>query len=183
MQSFISFWNGSMVTAVFCGIAVCMALIYVLLLPNDKFSKAFGGFVSKNILVIGFLISLMAVVSSLVYSDVIGYPPCMFCWYARVMFYPQLFLFGRAMIKKDRNILPYSMILTVLGLIITIYHSIIVLTGESLVPCTVSGVSCLTRDVFIFGFITIPFMGMIGFATLFFSLLVSKKNKQTAAQK
>ena len=176
MESFISFWNGLMVTGVFAGLAFIMGLLYTLALPGDKFSKAVSAFIGKNILLIGLLISLAAMISSLVYSDVIGYPPCMFCWYARVMFYPQVFLFGRAMMKKDFNILPYVTILTVLGLVITIYHSIIQMVGESLVPCAVSGVSCLTRDVYVFGFITIPFMGAVGFATLFFSLMVARKH-------
>lgn len=167
-----------MITAVFCGIVVCMALIYTLLLPSDKFSKTLSKFVSKNILYIGFLISLAAMVSSLVYSDVIGYPPCMLCWYARVLFYPQVFLFGRAIIKKDFNIVPYSMILTVLGVILMAYHSTIVITGESVLPCAASGVSCLSRDVFAFGFITIPFMGIVGFVSLLLSLLVYKKSNK-----
>ena len=166
-----------MAIAVFGGIFVILGLIYSLILPNDTFSKIINEFVSKNILILGFLISLAAVVSSLIYSDVIGYPPCMFCWYARVMFYPQLFLFAHAFIKKDRNILPYALILTTIGTLITLYHSIIVMIGESAIPCTVSGVSCLTRDVFMYGFITIPFMGLVGFAVLFLSLIVAKKNK------
>ncbi len=178
MQSFIPFWNNLMCIGVFIGILVIMKLIYALALPNDKFSKIISDFVRKHILVIGFVISLSALVCSLVYSDVIGYPPCMLCWYARVMFYPQVFLFGRALWKKDRNILPYALILTTLGLIITTYHSIIQITGEGLVPCTVGGVSCVTRDVFMFGFITIPFMGAVGFAVLFLSLLVAKKSSK-----
>ena len=176
MESFISFWNGLMIAGVFAGLVYIMGLIYTLILPGDKFSKAMSGFVSKNILVIGFLLSLAAMVSSLVYSDIIGYPPCMFCWYARVMFYPQVFLFGRALLKKDQNILPYATILTVLGFVITVYHSIIQIVGESLVPCAVSGVSCLTRDVYVFGFITIPFMGVVGFGALLFSLLVTRSH-------
>ena len=167
-----------MCLAVFIGILVIMKLVYALALPKDKYSKIISDFVTKNILAIGFVLSLAAIICSLVYSDVIGYPPCMLCWYARVFFYPQAFLFGRALWKKDRNILPYSLILTTLGLIVTVYHSIIQITGEGLVPCTVGGVSCVTSDVFMFGFITIPFMGAVGFGALFLSLLIAKKSSK-----
>lgn len=177
MQNFVNFFNELMSIAVFGGIIVSMALIYTLAIPNDVFSIKIKGFINKNILTIGFLVAVMAMGISLIYSNVIGYPPCLLCWWARVMFYPQVFLFGYALIKKDRSILPYATILTGLGLIITLYHSIIMLVGESLVPCTVSGVSCLTRYVFMFGFITIPFMGFIGFCVQFLSLLISRKNK------
>ena len=161
--------------AVLGGIFISLCLFYFLLLPIDNLSKVVTNFICKNILQIGFLISLAAMVSSLIYSDVIGYPPCMFCWWARIMFYPQVFLFGYAILKKDKNIIPYSIILTTLGLIITTYHSIIQMVGESLVPCTAGGVSCLTRDVYTFGFITIPFMGVVGFTVLLLSLIISKK--------
>jgi len=164
-----------MCIAVFGGILAIMKLIYALALPTDKLSKLIIGFVHKYILWIGFGLSSAALISSLIYSDVIGYPPCMFCWWARVMFYPQVILFSRAIIKRDRSILPYAFIMTSLGLVIGIYHSIIQITGEGFVPCTVGGVSCVTRDVFMFGFITIPLMGAIGFAVLFLSLLISKR--------
>ncbi len=179
MQTFISTWNEIMCLAVFVGIITIMAFLYTYALPHDAFSKAISRFVTKNILWIGFIISLSAMISSLVYSDVIGFPPCMFCWWARVMFYPQVLLFGYALIKKDHTILPYTLLLTTCGLVITTYHSIIQMIGESAIPCSVSGVSCLTRDVYMFGFITIPFMGLVGFATLLLSILVAKKHNKT----
>ena len=167
-----------MATAVFGGIFAIMTLIYAFALPQDAFSKKISAFVSKNILLIGFLLSMSALVSSLVYSEIIGYPPCMFCWWARIMFYPQVVLFGRGLIKKDLNILPYTLILTTIGLCITTYHSIIQIVGESPIPCTAGGISCVSRDVFMFGFITIPLMGVVGFAVLLISLAIAKKSSK-----
>ena len=164
-----------MSVATFGGILASLMLLYTLVLPGDKFSRATHRLISKNILIIGFIISITALVSSLVYSDFIGYPPCMLCWYARVAFYPQVFLFAVALAKKDRKILDYSLALTIFGLVVTAYHSLIQIVGESPFPCSVGGVSCVTRQVFEFGFITIPFMGFIGFLVLLLSLLVAKK--------
>ena len=152
-----------------------MAQIYALVLPGDGFSKRLNTFVSKNILLIGFLISLAALVSSQVYEHIIGYPPCMLCWYIRVAFYPMVILFGMALVKKDRKILDYALGLTVFGLLVSGFHSLIQVVGESPLPCGASGVSCVTRFVYEYGFLSIPLMGFISFAVLFLGILAAKR--------
>ena len=175
MQAFIQFWNGLMAAGVFIGIAIILGFIYTLALPMDGFSRAVSAFVRKHANLLGFLIALAAMVSSLVYSDYIGYPPCLLCWYARTLFYPQVFMFGLALKKRDRSIWDYSLFLSVLGMVLTCYHFLTDMFQYSPLPCTVNGVSCLTRYVYMFGFITIPFMGFIGFTMLFLTILVAKK--------
>ena len=170
-----------MVAGVFVGIIVILGFIYTLALPDDGFSKAVLAFVNKHANLLGFLISLAAMVSSLVYSDYIGYPPCLLCWYARTLFYPQVFMYALALKKRDRSVLDYSLVLTVLGMILTCYHFLTDMFQYSPLPCTVNGVSCLTRYVYVYGFITIPFMGFIGFTMLFFTVLVAKNAQKRAA--
>jgi disulfide bond formation protein DsbB len=182
MEAFTSFWNQLMSMATFAGIIVSLALIYVLILPKDPFSKKIGGFFSKNVLWFGFLFSLAAMVGSLVYSNVIGYPPCLFCWYLRIAFYPQVILFAMALFKKDRKIIDYALGLTVFGLIVSITHVISENVGASPLPCEASGPSCLIKYVYEYGFITIPVMGLVSLATLFLILLIAKKTpKETTA--
>ncbi len=175
MNSFVSFWNTLLSVATLSGLVVSFILIYTLVVPTDKFSKATTALVGKNILFIGFVIPLAALVGSLGYSEIIGYPPCVLCWYARVAFYPQILIFALAIFKKDRSIIDYALALTVFGLIVTLYHSIIQIAGSSPFPCSADGISCATREVFEYGFITIPFMGFVGFLTMFLSLLTAKK--------
>jgi disulfide bond formation protein DsbB len=166
-----------MSVATFGGIIASVLLAYSLAVPKSRFSIATLKLTSKNILFIGFIIPFSAVVGSLVYSEVIGYPPCMLCWYARVAFYPQVIIFAIALFKKDKTILSYALGLTIFGLIVTGYHSLIQIIGESaaILPCATNGISCVTRDVFEYGFITIPFMGFVGFLVQFFAILVAKK--------
>jgi disulfide bond formation protein DsbB len=149
--------------------------VFVLIAPEHPLAKKMSTFVHTHILTIGFLISLAAVVSSLVYSNVIGYPPCMLCWYARIAFYPQALMFAMALIKKDRSILPYTLALTIAGVVISTYHYIAESIQYSPLPCSAGSVSCLTRYVYEYGFITIPLMGLVGFASLLCALLVAKK--------
>ena len=179
MEGFTHFWNLLMATGVLISIAAILGLVYTLALPTDGFSRKVSGFVGKKANVLGFLISVAAMVSSLVYSDVIGYPPCLLCWYARTMFYPQVFMYALALKKRDRGILDYSLLLTIVGMVITGYHYIAETVQYSPLPCSATGVSCLTRYVYEFGFITIPFMGLIGFTTLLFVVLVARKSQKS----
>lgn len=164
-----------MSVSVFAGILLSIVLIYCLLIPENTFSKKMHFVVQKNILLIGFFIALAAAVSSLIYSNVIGYPPCLLCWYTRIAFYPQVILFGLALWKKDFKITDYAIGLTLSGLAVSIFHVVSESVGKSVLPCEASGPSCLIKYVHEYGFITIPVMGLVGFTSLLLLLLLAKK--------
>ena len=179
MAAFTEFWNELMAYAVFAGILASVILFYALLFPKTKFGTRVSIFVSAQILWFGFLISLAATIGSLVYSNVIGYAPCLLCWYLRIAFYPQVLLFAMALRKQDRKIIDYALGLSVFGLIVSIYHVISENIGSSVISCDASGPSCLTRYVYEYGFITIPVMGLVSLLTLFLALLIAKKSRHT----
>jgi disulfide bond formation protein DsbB len=118
-------------------------------------------------------LSLFASLGSLIYSYVIGFPPCDLCWYQRIAIYPISILSFIAMVKKENisNINIYLLSLSVFGLIFAAIHSFIYYFGSSISICS-SQVSCTTRYVFEFGFITIPLMSLLSF--MFITLVLSK---------
>ncbi len=175
MEAFINFWNQANSLAVIVMMAASLVLLYALFFPKNPFAAKVLAFARTNVLGIGAFITIGALVSSLVYSNVIGYLPCLLCWYTRIFFYPQVVLFTVALFRKDRGILPYSIALTSIGLLISTYHYITESLQYSPIPCSAGGVSCLTRYVYEYGFITIPFMGLIAFLTLFLVLLSAKR--------
>jgi disulfide bond formation protein DsbB len=175
MENFIAIWNQIMCVAVFAAIITSCILLFTLFVPENSFAKQVHAFVQKNILVLGFLTALAALVSSLTYSNIIGFPPCLLCWYSRIFFYPQLFLFGMAFWKKDFKIIDYALVLTAIGTLISLYHVISENIGYSVLPCEASGPSCLIKYVYEYGFITIPVMGLVGFGSLLLMLIVAKK--------
>lgn len=181
MEAFTVFWNQLMSFATFGGIALSLVLLYVLVLPSMKFSQRIGAFFGKNVLIFGFLFSFAAMAGSLVYSDLIGYPPCLFCWYLRIAFYPQVLLFAMALFKKDKKIVDYALGLSTFGLLVSIMHVISENVGASPLPCEASGPSCLIKYVYEYGFITIPVMGLVSLATLFLILLISKRAIKNSA--
>lgn len=121
-------------------------------------------------LVAGFLVSLFGIVMSLVYSDYYGVVPCGLCWLSRVLLYPQAVLFGVAILKRDFNIADYSIVLSVGGAIVSLYHHYLQMTGGGGLPCPAAGaVDCAKRIIFEFGYMTFP---MIGFSLFAFLIVV-----------
>ena len=121
-------------------------------------------FFHRYTFIMGFLVALGAVSMSLFYSNVIGFPPCELCWIQRIFLYPQLILFSMELYKRDRSIVDFSIVFALLGTITSIYHVYIERGGESALPCAainaVNQVSCATRYVYEFSYVTIPVMAL-----------------------
>jgi disulfide bond formation protein DsbB len=128
----------------------------------------------------GFIISLGAICMSLLYSEVIGFPPCKLCWLQRIFIYPQAIVFGLALWKKYptyiiRNI---TLWLTAIGGIISAYHNFIYYTDYSPLPCDAAA-SCTQQLVKTLGFMSIPLMALCAFnGLLAVILLLPKESKQ-----
>lgn len=107
-----------------------------------------------------------------------GFPPCRYCWYARILLYPMVPISLVGLLKKDKNVLDYLFPLSVLGVILTAYHSILQWFPQAvqkvagncdlLTPCSVS-------EVAYFGFVTIPFLGFIAFTLITALILAGKR--------
>lgn len=113
------------------------------------------------------LIALVATAGSLFFSEVMRLPPCVLCWYQRIAMYPLVLLLGVALLRGERKVLAYVWPLAGLGLAIAVYHNLLYyhVIPESLSPC-VEGISCTTRQIEWFGFVTIPFLALTAFVLL-----------------
>ena len=115
---------------------------------------------------LGFLVAIGAVFLSLFYSEIVGFPPCELCWIQRIFLYPQLVLFGMELYKKDKSIVDFSIVFAILGSLTSIYHVYIESGGSSslgcsaLVPVNSNVVSCATRYIYEFGYVTMPIMAL-----------------------
>ncbi|MCX6701986.1 MAG: disulfide bond formation protein B [Candidatus Zambryskibacteria bacterium] len=82
-------------------------------------------FVHKYILELLFWGIMSAVIGSLIYSEIISFPPCDLCWYQRMFMYPQAIIVLMAMFRKDKTIIDYLVPLSILGAVIALYQSFI----------------------------------------------------------
>jgi disulfide bond formation protein DsbB len=162
--------------AILLQILALAALVIVVFRPKENI---YLSWIKNNFLPIGFFISTCAVLTSMFYSEVLHYIPCLHCWIDRVFIAPQAVIFGVAWFKKDRNAFLYSLWLTVLGLMNSLYHLYIYYLGEGTAPCDPSGVSCVQRLVNEFGgYISIPTLAFTGFFALLVLLMVVRFYKE-----
>ncbi len=129
-----------------------------------------------NYLFFAFIVSLVATLGSLFFSEVMQFVPCSLCWYQRIFMYPLVFIFLVNLLYPDDKVFKYSFPLVVVGLIISIYHNLLILKiiPETLSPC-VSGVPCSVDYLNYFGFITIPLLSFVAFLAIFILLIAYKK--------
>lgn len=115
-----------------------------------------------------YLISLIATLGSLYYSDVAGYTPCKLCWYQRILMYPQTILYLVALIKKDKTISIYGLVLSIVGGLLALYHYLLQIDVIHSTSCSTIGfsISCSERFSTTFGYITIPMMAFSAFALI-----------------
>jgi len=133
-------------------------------------------FFKENLAQLSLLIAVTSTIGSLMFSEVLGFPPCILCWYQRIFMYPLVIILAIGMWKKDNNlpllVLPFSII----GLIIAAYHNLLYynIIPESVAPCTL-GISCTTKYIEWFGFVTIPILSMLGFLSITILMILLKK--------
>jgi disulfide bond formation protein DsbB len=163
------------VGTIFMQAAIILALFLALL----RKGKPTLNLVSRNVLWIGLFVSSASVVLSLYYSDIVGFAPCILCWYQRIFMYPLVPIFILALVKKDRRIIDYALLLSILGLLVAIYHNLVYYFNLSDLPCAAYGISCVQRFVSeVGGYVSIPMMSLTGFLFLTTVLLVSRINRE-----
>jgi disulfide bond formation protein DsbB len=125
------------------------------------------------------LVATSAMLGSLYLSEVVGFPPCVLCWYQRIAMYPLVVLLGGWLGSAlGRGSLPWKglwrlvMPLPVIGLVIALYHTFIQLQPAANVVSCSEGAPCSVRHVAVFGFVSIPVLSAAAFVMIIVSLAV-----------
>ncbi len=133
-------------------------------------------FIQQNSLYLAWAAALVGALGSLYFSEVLKFPPCTLCWFLRIAIYPQVIILGYAIYLKEKVLLKPAIALTVVGVVISIYHNLLYykVIPEAVAPCT-SGVSCTSNFIHLFGFMDIPQLGLVGIVTILILLLIAQK--------
>ena len=117
-----------------------------------------------NLVFACWLLAAASTLGSLFFSDIMGYPPCVLCWYQRVCMYPLVLILAVGLFPFDRKLVRYALPLSLLGLITAVFHLLLVagFIPESIKPC-VQGVPCTEVQIQWFGFVTIPLLSAVSF--------------------
>jgi disulfide bond formation protein DsbB len=119
------------------------------------------------ILYLAWGVSLLATVISLIFSEVLKYPPCSLCWYQRIFMYSLAIVLPVGIMLKDKYLSYYLFILSGFGFFIAAYHSLIYhsIIAEVLTVCT-ADLSCKAKQFELFNVLSIPVMSALSFLLL-----------------
>ena len=122
---------------------------------------------------LAWLQAVVATGGSLYFSEVLKLVPCVLCWYQRIAMYPLVVILTIGLFVRETRIRLYVLPFSLIGLGISVYHNLLYygILPESIAPCT-AGVSCTTRQIEWFGFVTIPLLALIAFSVISVCLLL-----------
>ena len=142
-------------------------LITLIILYFYFTKKTFSKLITAQFLNYAISVATFCALGSLIYSEVVGFIPCKFCWYQRYLMYPIALLLLGSFFKKSLYKFGYT---SLIGFSLSIYHIYLQNGGGGGGSCAVD-VPCNIKYVDIFGFISIPVMAGSGFITIFAAIL------------
>ncbi|MED1383921.1 disulfide bond formation protein B [Bacillus mycoides] len=123
------------------------------------------------------IVSMIATLGSLFFSEILGFVPCELCWYQRIMMYPLCIILGIATFYNEKNMKKYVLPISIIGGSISIYHyAIQKIPGVSEINPCVQGVPCNVDYINWLGFITIPFLALIAFSFITLFMVLTRSN-------
>jgi len=128
-----------------------------------------------RLLFIAWLVASVATLGALFLGEIMGYTPCVLCWYQRICMFPLVLILAAGMFPYDRRVVRYALPLALAGWLLAAFHWAVAggLIPESITPCR-QGVPCSAEQIVWFGFITLPMLSVLSFSTIIALLLLTR---------
>ena len=120
-----------------------------------------------HLLLAAWVLSMAATGGALFLGEIMGMVPCVLCWYQRIAMFPLALLLGMAACADDRRGAVYALPLAVAGLMLAVYHSLLVagFIPRAWVPCG-AGASCAQQKLDILNGLQLPWLSLGAFAAI-----------------
>jgi disulfide bond formation protein DsbB len=122
---------------------------------------------------IALLAAWLATCGSLFFSEVLGWLPCVLCWYQRILMYPLAILIAIGILRRDDRLHLYVLPLSLFGACVSLYHYLLIKTDWLPPPTCVAGIPCTVEYLNLFGFVNIPFLALTAFLIIAFMMIAS----------
>jgi disulfide bond formation protein DsbB len=130
-------------------------------------------------LYIAWIVSIVATLGSLYFSEIRGFVPCELCWYQRILMYPLTLILGIGTFQNDISVKKFVLPLAITGWCISLFHYLVQkVPGFAVIKPCANGVPCSAQYINWFGFITIPFLALIAFSIIISLMLLLKSYKK-----
>lgn len=120
---------------------------------------------------IALLAAWIATTGSLFMSQVLGWLPCVLCWYQRILMYPLAIILAVGILRRDQKLHLYVLPLSIAGIFTSLYHYLLIKTTWFPPPPCMDGVPCTTDYLNWLGFINVPFLALTAFIIITFSMI------------
>ena len=156
-----------------------MKLLRTLLIKSWKDNRFMSETKRKQFfLYLSWVVSVVATLGSLYFSEIQGFIPCELCWYQRILMYPLALILGIATFNSDFTVKKYVLPMTIIGWFISLFHYLQqkVPGFANIKPCT-NGVPCNTEYINWLSFITIPFLALTAFSLIIIFMFLIRTSK------
>lgn len=123
---------------------------------------------------ISWLVASVSTLGALFLGEVMGYTPCVLCWYQRICMFPLVLILAAGLFPFDRRVIRYALPLAVAGWLLAAFHWAVAsgLVPESATPCS-QGVPCSAELISWFGFLTLPLLSVLAFSVIIALLMLA----------
>ncbi|MDO9225305.1 MAG: disulfide bond formation protein B [Pseudomonadota bacterium] len=127
-----------------------------------------------TLIFLAWLLATASTLGALFLGEIMGYTPCLLCWYQRICMFPLVLVLAAGLFPFDPKVIRYALPLALSGWLLAVYHLALVggLIPENLQPCR-QGVPCSDLQVVWFGFINIPLLSVLAFSFIVAMLLAT----------
>lgn len=143
-------------------------------LEREEAPVASSGAVARVAMYVALAAAWVATAGSLYMSEVLGWIPCLWCWYQRIFMYPLALILAAGLSMRDRNTPKYALVLAIPGILASTYH-----IGLQKIPALAKFEACTTTvpcsgDYLNWGgFVTIPMLAWVAFAIVIAGAVVA----------
>ena len=172
----------SLGTLALVAIVTAAALAVSLAQPRGRtWLRATLGGSERHVIGWAWVVAFIAMSGSLYFSDGLGLPPCLLCWYQRIAMYPLVLVLGVGLFRDDSNVWRFALPLPIVGAVISAYHVALQYQPSlEVLQCSV-GAPCTARLLVVHGFVSIPVMAGSAFLLITTLLLTLRFLRAGAA--
>ena len=128
------------------------------------------------LLLAAWMLVTIATLGSLFFSEVVGVPVCVLCWYQRIAMYPLVLILAMGLFPYDPGVVRYAGVLAIVGWLIAVFQWLLIagVIPEKVQPC-VQGIPCSETHISLLGFLNIPTLSLLTFTFIGILLFYAHK--------